>query len=1246
LLDASFARKSYVIGLQETQLAERYQINNQTPGYRIFGRTHGGPGSGPDAISRTRGTLLLVRNDVQASPVLPVDAVGKQKSKWDWKNGELTAVRVLLPGIGPVRSIFILNIYATSSKLQDWGSLPKLEELQKLTRCDTADGKVDLLMLMGDLNAHHPSWDPYLEEDSRGKQVIKALEDRGLKSINNGSPTRKSPENQDRRDSVPDVVAVSKSHEAFFSSRVQDDFEGSDHLPIVTEFRANGGTIQSKPAGFTNVYRDDVDWSGFSSDMEQAVSRDVSERNIKGEIKWFSSLLVKAGKSAGHIRWASGIFRPRSRKEGASEEEQKWIQEAFDSVKNDSSQSGVSKLGGGWGLRKAEEFEKTIRENGALRKLLQCGRTCSASDIFRILDPKPKSSVISALPIWNGKEILTTDKAKCEVFSKHYAKISEKKSFSETEKKWKGEVESQVRDGLHLARGFGMPEVTAIELQRVIRSLTKGSSTGIDLISNDMFCNLGPLALERLRIIINRVIDSGYVDPVWKKCVICPIPKTSHADTPVDFRPISLCSCFCKLVEGIVEVRIRYHAQVEGLISGRNFGFQEGRNTDDAIEEMMRGYDEKGCAVLFDFFKCFDTIWLSALNKVLLDSDIPPKYIFWVREWCQDRLYSVRIGSEYSAWRHHPEGLPQGARLSPVLCILFLESLINSIIDMVGFADDAGVTCIPEEIQQRIDQVLAWAKKWKMGLNIKKTVILVKNDAVHRQTFHIDQDPIKPAEFGRYLGLLWDRKGSFRQHADKVEKCVRAALGPVNSASRAGFMVGRSAYLALAESKAAYVASIWWKRISVKSQNKINRALRECIRAYTGIAVGTKNEILYLEGLTLDMETIATTRGKILNNQRTTNSKKRCQWKPWTKGAIPSVSAFMKGAKAMSVSKDLIAADINDCLRRINADVEIYTDGSYRLDMSPAVKNFVGGSGLCIRVRRVDGGWSNWKDSAYFIENCICSYDTEAPALEEAIKSVRDKVWLENGGVSSTNHTITKVVIASDALSLLTEIENCDHRYTDLLEQVSDDIDLHFVFTPSHCGVVGNERADIEAERGTDRDSADLVKTGFIRHALRRENHIIKKVAKEEFIRNIMENTGSGSVKHYRRIWGYSAELPVEGKEKELFSENKLKQFRNKCDYMAGGVSGRLRGKVTAQFRAGNCVYLKSFAGHQGRGGNTCPDCKSAADTVFHMLTECPIHYQARQGYYDLPGQFVDDAEAAVSYLQKTLARRRVWNLY
>ena len=65
----------------------------------------------------------------------------------------------------------------------------------------------------------------------------------------------------------------------------------------------------------------------------------------------------------------------------------------------------------------------------------------------------------------------------------------------------------------------------------------------------------------------------------WKYANITPLNKKDSRSDPGNYRPVSLTSIVCKLMESIIRDSVTTHFKLNHLFSNKQFGFIKGRST-------------------------------------------------------------------------------------------------------------------------------------------------------------------------------------------------------------------------------------------------------------------------------------------------------------------------------------------------------------------------------------------------------------------------------------------------------------------------------------------------------------------------------------------------------------------------------------------------------------------------------------------------------------------------------------------
>ena len=143
----------------------------------------------------------------------------------------------------------------------------------------------------------------------------------------------------------------------------------------------------------------------------------------------------------------------------------------------------------------------------------------------------------------------------------------------------------------------------------------------------------------------------------------------------------------------------------------------------DSILELL----EKGAPVdlfYFDFSKAFDTVPHYRLLSKLENFGIQGKILDVIRDFLSNRTISVQVEGRYSDIRNVLSGVPQGSVLGPLLFVLFINDLPESVKNKVKlFADDLkliGNVANSSRIVDDLKQLEKWENLWLLRFNPSK----------------------------------------------------------------------------------------------------------------------------------------------------------------------------------------------------------------------------------------------------------------------------------------------------------------------------------------------------------------------------------------------------------------------------------------------------------------------------------------------------------------------------------------------
>ncbi|GBL74320.1 hypothetical protein AVEN_235304-1 [Araneus ventricosus] len=99
-----------------------------------------------------------------------------------------------------------------------------------------------------------------------------------------------------------------------------------------------------------------------------------------------------------------------------------------------------------------------------------------------------------------------------------------------------------------------------------------------------MIKHLSSSSFQNLLHLYNRIWHEHCFPFSWQQAIIIPIPKPGKdPSNPLNYRPIALTNCLCKLMEKMVNRRLVYYLEHNKILSPFQSGFRPGRCTIDNL---------------------------------------------------------------------------------------------------------------------------------------------------------------------------------------------------------------------------------------------------------------------------------------------------------------------------------------------------------------------------------------------------------------------------------------------------------------------------------------------------------------------------------------------------------------------------------------------------------------------------------------------------------------------------------------
>ena len=139
------------------------------------------------------------------------------------------------------------------------------------------------------------------------------------------------------------------------------------------------------------------------------------------------------------------------------------------------------------------------------------------------------------------------------------------------------------------------------------------SAFGPDEIINEFLKQLPDESVKCLLKLYNNVWVNGTFPDTWTQSIIVPISKSGKDTSNLqNYQPMALTSCLCKTMERMINSRLTWYLETNGLITNMQTGFRKRRGTIDHLirletfnrEAFIR--KQHLTAIFFDSEKAYD----------------------------------------------------------------------------------------------------------------------------------------------------------------------------------------------------------------------------------------------------------------------------------------------------------------------------------------------------------------------------------------------------------------------------------------------------------------------------------------------------------------------------------------------------------------------------------------------------------------------------------------------------------------
>ena len=340
-----------------------------------------------------------------------------------------------------------------------------------------------------------------------------------------------------------------------------------------------------------------------------------------------------------------------------------------------------------------------------------------------------------------------------------------------------------------------LSDITPSIIHEILKK-KKSKATGPDKISYIALKHAPPCLFMALGNLFTVSARTGYVPKQWKRAYTIFIPKPGKdPHLTNNYRPITLTSCIAKLCETALGHRLQTYLEETNQINEVQAGFRQRTSTIDQIMRIVTYQQSqtytgwRGGALFMDLSSAFDMVWHDGLLVKLSKLRLPSSYTRWIVNFLTNRTTQIKIEENTS---HHIEiqrGVPQGAALSPLLYLLFVNDTpppLNPQTELGLFADDTAywtkgnsTRMVLHRLERQANIFTEWCRKWQLQPNPAKTQLILFYNPHQPSTGYItdlklsisiDNHIIHPTHNIKYLGFILDSKLTFKPQIKEARK--------------------------------------------------------------------------------------------------------------------------------------------------------------------------------------------------------------------------------------------------------------------------------------------------------------------------------------------------------------------------------------------------------------------------------------------------------------------------------------------
>ena len=333
-------------------------------------------------------------------------------------------------------------------------------------------------------------------------------------------------------------------------------------------------------------------------------------------------------------------------------------------------------------------------------------------------------------------------------------------------------------------------------MRKLFYNLSPGKAAGPNNISPHVLKELAEEVAPILTLIFQSSVDTGSLPVDWKDVHVTPVFKKREQYDPANYRPVSLTSVCCKVLEHISTITIMDHLERNNIVCSQQHEFRKKRSfktqflefADELIENgiiinMIVGilgkkkmknlaHGQQTDILIVDFGKAFSKVNHSLLIHKLNQYGSQGEISRWISDFLNNRRQAGVC--QPPVWC-----TTRGIRLGPCLFLIYINDLPETSTAQTRLF--AGDTVAYKAVTQLRDlnQLAEWEKWWDMAFNPGKCTSLpvTRSRKPLGHQYELHGQMLETVSTAKYLGVTISRDMNWSEHINNVCTKSNKTLG-------------------------------------------------------------------------------------------------------------------------------------------------------------------------------------------------------------------------------------------------------------------------------------------------------------------------------------------------------------------------------------------------------------------------------------------------------------------------------------